>query len=167
MADVKTIKPDLGMNDEQVEGVVAVMKRLLADEFLLYTKLRNYHWNVTGPQFVQLHELFENQYDELADVVDNVAERIRQYGAFAPGTMKEFLALTRLEEEAETSYPSARDMVARAVADHEALVRFLREDIETVDDLDDEGAEDMLIGLMQNHQKMAWFLRAFIEGSGV
>lgn len=167
MADVTTIKPDLGMSDDQVQGVVNVLKHLLADEFLLYTKLRNYHWNVTGPQFVQLHELFEKQYDALAEVVDNVAERIRQYGAFAPGTMTEFLELARLEEETINTYPSARDMVARAVADHEALVRSLREDIETVDDLDDEGAEDMLIGLMQEHQEMAWFLRAFLEGSGI
>jgi len=167
MVDATTIKPNLGMSEEQVQGVVDVLKTLLADEFLLYTKLRNYHWNVTGPQFMQLHELFETQYEALAEVVDKIAERIRQYGAFAPGTMAEYVELSRLDEEAAATYPAARDMVARAVADHEALVRNLREDIETVDDLDDEGAEDMLIGLMQDHQEMAWFLRAFLEGAGL
>lgn len=167
MADVITIKPDLGMTDEQTQGVVDILKRLLADEFLLYTKLRNYHWNVTGPRFKQLHELFESQYDALADVVDNVAERIRQYGAFAPGTTEEFVELARINEETAGVYPPAREMVSKIVADHEALVRYLRQDIETADDLDDVGTEDLLTGLMQDHQEMAWFLRATLEGEGL
>lgn len=164
--NVKTagITPDLGVTAVQVDGLVKILKTLLADEVVLYTKLRNYHWNVTGPYFRPLHALFEEQYDQVAEIIDEVAERIRQFGPYAPGTLKEFQQLARLDEQPGV-YPDARTMVANATADHEALVRSLRIDIEAIDDDSDEaGVIDLLTGLLQQHQKMAWMLRTFLEG---
>lgn len=160
-----TLRPQLGLEDEVTNQLVGVFKTLLADEYVLYTKARNYHWNVIGPHFTTLHEFFEEQYTALEDVIDEAAERIRQYGQMAPGTMAEFLQLARLKEEAPATYPNAREMVARLLADHEAMVRYLREDIEKIDDdFEDVGAEDYLTGLLQKHQKTAWLLRALLEG---
>ena len=158
-----TLVPDLGLSHDATGAVVKILTTLLADENLLYMKLRKYHWNVIGPQFFQLHEAFEEQYDDLAEVIDETAERIRQYGELATGTLAEFAQDARLEEQPGVN-PDARTMVANLVADHESMVRYLRSDIDTIDDHDDEGAEDFLIGLLQKHQKMAWMLRAMIEG---
>jgi starvation-inducible DNA-binding protein len=157
-------KLNLGLKPEDHAAIVNILKTLLADEFVLYTKLRNYHWNVTGPQFYPLHELFERQYDELEAVLDDTAERIRQFGAMAPATLTEYQQLARLKEH-PGEYPDARTMVQNAVADHEALIRYLRADTELVDDEhEDIGVEDFLTGRLQQHQKMAWLLRAHLEG---
>lgn len=161
----KGIKPDLGLSDEKNQIVLNILKPLLADETVLYIKLRNFHWNVTGPQFQPLHALFESQYDQLADIIDEVAERIRQHGEYAPGTLAEFQKLARLAEQPGI-YPNARTMIANALADQEALVRQIRQDIDTIDDDADEvGSEDLLTGILQQHQKMAWMLRAHLEGA--
>lgn len=160
------VKLDLGLSDDARHVVINVLKTLLADEFVLYTKLRNYHWNVTGPHFKALHALFEEQYDDLAEIIDETAERIRQFGEMSPGTMAEFLQAARLTEQPGI-YPDWQTMVSSAQADHEALVRALREDIETIDDDADEvGVEDLLTGFLQQHQKMAWMLRAHLETAG-
>jgi starvation-inducible DNA-binding protein len=168
MAKTKTkvveIKPDLGLSENQQQNVANILKVVLADESILYQKLRNYHWNVTGVHFFALHAAFEEQYTEIADVIDEVAERIRQFGVFSPGTMEEFKQLTRLSEQPGL-YPDARTMVSELCADHEAMIRHLREDIELIDDKDDEvGAEDLLTGILQQHQKMAWMLRMVLQG---
>jgi len=158
--------PRLGLDDEVRHGVVELLQTVLADEMVLYTRLRNYHWNVVGPQFQSLHELFEEQYTQLEQTIDDTAERIRAYGAYAKGTMAEFIQIARLDEQ-PNNYPNARDMVKNLAEDHEQLVRDLREDIETCDDYDDVGAEDFLTGLLQDHQEMAWMLRTFLEGPAV
>jgi starvation-inducible DNA-binding protein len=158
------MSPNIGLLEEQREGVVAILSTLLADEYLLYTKTRNYHWNVVGPQFNDLHKFFEAQYNELNEIVDDVAERGRVLGGHALGTMTEFLKYTRLEEQAGY-YPDARDMIADLLADHEALIRYLRGDLETcAERYHDAGTNDFLTGLMEQHEKMAWMLRAFLEG---
>lgn len=157
-----TLVPQLGLSEEQTSGVLAVLRRQLADHMLLYTKLRSYHWNVTGMQFYPLHEQFEAQYDALAEIVDQFAERIRQFGEKSPGSMTEFLQLATLKEH-PGEYPDAPTMIANLLADYEALVRQMREDIETVDDLDEVGVEDLLTGILQDHQKTAWMLRAHLE----
>lgn len=157
------ITPDLGLPEKSQENIANILKIGLADETVLYQKLRNYHWNVSGHHFFELHKAFEDQYNEIADVIDEVAERIRQYGVYAPGTMQEFKQLTRLSEQPGV-YPDARTMVANLVADHETMIRNLREDIESIDDNDDDvGAEDLLTGILQQHQKMAWMLRMYLE----
>src|SRR6266540_7207156 len=112
------MQTNIGLTDEQREGVVLILNTLLADEYLLYTNTRNYHWNVVGPQFNDLHKFFEAQYNELNEIVDDVAERARALGGNALGTMTEFLKHTRLEEQA-SHYPDDRGMVADLLADHE------------------------------------------------
>jgi starvation-inducible DNA-binding protein len=158
------MSPNIGLLEEQREGVVVILNTLLADEYLLYTKTRNYHWNVVGPQFNDLHKFFEAQYNELNEIVDDVAERGRVLGGHALGTMTEFLKYTRLEEQTGY-YPDARDMIADLLADHEALICHLRVDLETcAERYHDAGTNDFLTGLMEQHEKMAWMLRAFLEG---
>ena len=160
----KTLKPDLGLSDASREGVAELLQVVLADEYMLYTKLHNYHWNVTGPQFRSLHKLFEEQYDAIHGHIDEIAERIRTYGEFAVGTMSELAGRSRLSEQPGV-YPNGHDMVLELVADHEAMVRNLRGDLEKADEkYGDVAAEDFLTGLLQAHQEMAWFLRSMVEG---
>ncbi len=161
---MKPIKPAIGLSDDSREAVAHVLNGLLADEYLLYTKTRNYHWNVRGPQFNNLHRFFEKQYEELEVVVDEVAERVRALGRMALGTMTEFLQEARLKE-APGQYSEAGDMIANLLADHEALVRQLRGDLVLcLDQHGDAGTSDFLTGLMERHEKTAWMLRAFLEG---
>ena len=161
------MKPNIGLADKQREGVVQILNTLLSDEYLLYTKARNYHWNVTGPQFNDLHKFFESQYEALNEIVDDVAERARSLGGNSLGTLKEFVQHTRLKEH-PSHYPSARDMISNLLADHEALIRSLRVDLETcAERYHDVGTNDFLTGLMEQHEKMAWMLRAFLEGKSV
>ena len=160
---VQMIKPNVGLNDAAVEKTVSVLQTLLADETVLYMQLRNYHWNVTGPNFIQFHQLFEEQYNALPEVIDTLAERVRSYGVRAIGTLAEVLEHTRLEE-APGELPSAREMVGNLVESHETMIRYLREDIDAMDDVDNDGDEDLLTGMLQDHQKQAWLLRAHLEG---
>ena len=156
------MKPDIGLSDANRNGVVKLLTPLLADEYVLYTKTRNYHWNVVGPQFNDLHKFFEAQYEALDDVIDEVAERVRALGGRATGTLEEFRASARLGEKAGAA-PPARDMLAALLADHEALTRALREDIDAVTDRHrDVGTADFLTGLLEQHEKAAWMLRSFL-----
>lgn len=153
--------PNIGLNEEQRAGVANILRRVLADEHVLYVKLRNYHWNVVGPHFFTLHEAFQEQYEDLEGVIDDVAERTRQLGATAIGTMEEFTEYATLREEPGV-YPEAGTMVANVTADHEAMVGNLRQDLRDCDEkYNDMGNSDFLTGLMEKHEKMAWMLRAF------
>jgi starvation-inducible DNA-binding protein len=166
MAENTSAKPAIGLDSDKLEHVVEMLTRTLADYHVLYMKLRNYHWNVTGTQFFALHAVFEEQYTAFSTVIDDVAERIRQYGAFAPGTLKEMLELARLSEEAPGMFPEAAKMAANIAADHEAMIRQLREDIEKIDDeYDDDALEGYYTELLDQHMKMAWMLRAFVSGA--
>jgi starvation-inducible DNA-binding protein len=155
--------PNIGIRDGERQAVIAILNTLLADEYLLYTKTRNYHWNVTGPQFNDLHKFFETQYEALDDIVDEVAERARSLGGRAAGTLDEFRKAARLGED-PGKVPAARDMLAALLADHESLARTLRTDVDTVTDKHrDTGTADFLTGLLERHEKMAWMLRSFLE----
>jgi len=157
------MKPNIGINDAQRAAVVEILNTLLSDEYLLYTKTRNYHWNVVGPQFNDLHKFFEAQYEELNGIVDEVAERARTLGGNALGTLAEFTQHARLKEQPGQA-PDAKGMLAALLADHEAVIRSLRTDAEvTMDKHKDAGTNDFLIGLMEKHEKMSWMLRAFQE----
>jgi starvation-inducible DNA-binding protein len=153
----------IGLSESNRDSVVKILNAVLADEYVLYTKTRNYHWNVVGPQFNDLHKFFESQYEALNDIVDEVAERARSLGGKALGTLAEFSQHTRLKEQ-PGKQPPALTMVAALQADHEALVRTLRADLATVmEKHNDAGTSDFLTGLMEKHEKMAWMLRAFNE----
>jgi starvation-inducible DNA-binding protein len=161
------MKPNIGLADKDREGVLKILNTVLADEYVLNTKTKNYHWNIVGPQFHDLHKFLDAQYEELADIVDDVAERARTLGGPALGTLAEFLKQTRLKEY-PGQYPGARDMIANLLADHEALIRTLRVDLEAcADKYHDIGTNDFLTGLMEKHEKMAWMLRACLEGKSV
>lgn len=152
-----------GLTDTQRQGTIDALKGLWADEYLLYTKTRNYHWNVIGPQFHELHKFFEVQYEELSTIVDEVAERTRAVGDHAIGTLAECLEYTRLTEQ-PGQYPAASDMIATLLADHETLIRQLRLDLETcADTYRDAGTSDFLTTLMEQHEKMGWMLRAHLQ----
>jgi starvation-inducible DNA-binding protein len=158
---------NIGLSEQQRDGVVKILNSLLSDEYLLYTKTRNYHWNVLGPQFNDLHKFFEEQYTELTEVVDDVAERARSLGGWAFGTLQEFAQHTRLKEH-PGHYPNAREMIGNLLADHETIIRQLRMDLETcAERYHDMGTNDFLTGLMEKHEKMAWMLRAFLEAESV
>ena len=161
------MKPDIDLSEQQREDVVKILNALLSDEYLLYTKTRNYHWNIVGPQFNDLHKFFEGQYEELDDMIDEVAERARSLDGWAFGTLAEFSQHARLKEEPE-KYPPAREMIAALLADHEALIRQLRIDLEAcAEKYHDAGTNDFLTGLMEKHEKMAWMLRAFLAAKSV
>jgi starvation-inducible DNA-binding protein len=157
------ITPDIGISEANVQGVAALLSRLLADEHVLYMRLRNYHWNLVGMSFGPLHKLFQDQYEALSEVIDDVAERIRMLGPNTPGTLTEMLALTTLTER-PGELPDDRTMISNLVADHEAIIRHLRKDVRATDEqYDDMGTSDFLTGLMEQHEKQAWLLRAHIE----
>ena len=157
------MKPGIGLSDASRNGVLKLLAPLLADEYVLYTKTRNFHWNVIGPQFNDLHKFFEAQYEELNGFVDDIAERMRQLGGKSPGTLAEFSKAARLKER-PGQRPNARGMLTALLADHEAVITTLRADLETaMDKFKDAGTNDFLTGLMEKHEKMAWMLRAFLE----
>ena len=157
------MNPNLGINDKDRAGVVKILNALLADEYVLYTKTRNYHWNVVGPQFNDLHKFFAAQYEAIDGFVDDVAERARTLGGHAVATLGELAESARLKEH-PGQYPSADDMLENLLADHEAIIRQLRADADAAATrFHDMGTNDFLVGLMEKHEKMAWMLRSFLE----
>jgi len=134
---------------------------LLANSYTLYLKTHNYHWNVTGPMFNTLHLMFEQQYTELAAAVDQIAERIRALGAFAPGSYTEYARLTSIPED--ETVPNAETMIKNLVAGQETLARQARDVMATVGESRDEPTADLLTQRMQVHEKNAWMLRSLIQ----
>lgn len=157
------IEPNIGLNKNNRQAVSNMLNTLLADEYLLYIKTQNYHWNVTGLMFNDLHIFFGKQYQQLADIVDSVAERVRALGERSHGTMQEFLDNTRLKEKPGV-VPAAQEMIKNLLEDHEAIIRTLRTDIdETTNEFEDVGTNNFLSDLITRHEKMAWMLRAYIS----
>jgi len=157
------MKPNIGLSAKDCTEVVHVLNTLLSDEFILYTKTLNYHWNITGPHFHDLHKLLDTQYHELLETIDSVAERVRSLGGHALGSLLEFTQNTRLKEEPH-KYPSAKIMISNLLSDHESIIANLRKDLETCQlKHHDAGTTDFLTGLMEHHEKTAWMLRALLE----
>jgi starvation-inducible DNA-binding protein len=148
---------------ENRKGVVAILNTLLADEYILYTKTRNYHWNVVGKDFKERHEFFQEQYEKLDEMIDEIAERTRQLGGLTVATLNEFLQIAHLQEN-PGEYPSDLKMISNLLKDHESTIKFLRKSAEQCDEeYNDMGTNDFLIGLMEIHEKMAWMLRAHLD----
>jgi len=133
----------------------------LADTYTIYLKTHNFHWNVTGPQFNTLHQMFEEQYTELAEAIDEIAERIRALGVQAPGSYAQFSELTSIEEE--TGTPSAEEMIKQLVTDLETVIRTARQVLPIADEANDEPSADLLTQRMQIHEKTAWMLRSMVS----
>jgi len=151
---------NIGINRENREAIAAGLSSLLADSYTLYLKTHNYHWNVTGPQFNTLHQMFEQQYTELAAAVDEIAERIRALGVKAPGSYREYAALTRIEEG--DGEESAEEMIRQLAVGQETVVRTAREAFPAADAANDEPTADLLTQRMQIHEKNAWMLRSML-----
>ncbi len=149
---------DIGIEESARKEIAGGLARVLADSYTLYLKTHNYHWNVTGPRFRELHLMFEEQYTELATAVDEVAERIRTLGELAPGSYAEFSELSRIKE-ARGALP-AEDMVRDLVLANETLVRTIREVLPSAQQADDESTASLLADRMVVHEKTAWMLRS-------
>ncbi len=154
---------NIGLKESSRTKVLAALAATLADLSVLSQKTRNFHWNVTGPRFNDLHKFFEAQYGELEGEIDEAAERSRALGGRALGSMKEMLAAARLKEAAAGRSPSADAMLGELLKDHEAFIRSLRADADLCGSASDKGTEDFLVGMMEEHEKMAWMLRAFLS----
>lgn len=152
---------DLGLKPGGLEKVGDELVKVLADTYLLYLKTQNFHWNVTGPAFSELHLLFEKQYQDLAMAVDELAERVRAIGMFAPASFVQFNDLSEIDEETEV--PAAEDMIESLTADNELVVRRMRHALDVADSVDDAETGDILIRRMQVHGKNAWMLRSHIQ----
>lgn len=160
---MENMKPDLGISNENLKNVNELLNKVLADGNMLYIKLRKFHWNLSGDNFLELHELFEAQYDAVAEAVDLTAERISTLGGIAIGTTKEFAEHSQLKEEPGV-IPDNQGMLRQLVADHESIIKSQREFIpQCEDDFEDVGTADFLTGLMQEHEKMAWKLRKYFK----
>ncbi|HEX9844914.1 MAG TPA: DNA starvation/stationary phase protection protein [Candidatus Nitrosotenuis sp.] len=153
---------DIGISDKDRQEVNRILGKILADEYVLYTKIRNYHWNVVGPHFSEYHKLFADQYAALDGDIDEIAERIRSLGEKTPATLAEFGKTSSIEEH-PGSYPDAQAMVSNLVADHESIIRTLRADVESCVKHSDVGTADFLTGLLEKHEKTAWMLRSVLE----
>jgi starvation-inducible DNA-binding protein len=161
--NIKDMKPNIDILDEHRSEIAGALNQLLADEYILYTKTRNAHWNITGPNFMELHKFFESQYDTLDDTIDNVAERVRALGHTSLGSLKDFLTVGRLlETPLEGSNP--KSVLQALLDDHETLIRILRHAASVAADTwKDLGTADFLTGLLEQHEKMAGMLRAYLS----
>jgi starvation-inducible DNA-binding protein len=157
------MKPEIGITEERLYKSVSLLSVILSDEVTLYTKTRKFHWNVSGESFMELHKLFQAQYTELEETIDQVAERIGKLGSKTIGTMKEFSEHTRLKESPNV-YPSQKEMLKELLLDHESLVVKLRKDIETCNEIiKDAGTTDFLTSLLEQHETTAWILRRYLN----
>jgi starvation-inducible DNA-binding protein len=156
------MKPDIGITEKNLQAVANELQKVLADEFVLYAKTRNYHWNIEGSNFMELHKFYESQYEQLDEIMDDTAERIRQLGHYTEAQLKDFIKLTRLGEDGYTT--DQKKQLQYLLDDHESLIRNLRKNInDFTDKYKDAGTADFVTGLMEQHEKMAWFIRSYLK----
>ncbi len=157
------MKPHIGLSEKKLSAVAELLSQVLANQVTLYTKTRKFHWNVAGESFMELHKLFENQYKQLEESIDEVAERIGKLGSKTIGTMEEFAKLTSLKEHPD-KYPEAKGMIKELLEDHETIIVEVRKSIdECSEKFNDAGTADFLTGLMELHETIAWTLRRYLN----
>jgi starvation-inducible DNA-binding protein len=157
------MEPKIGIKTENLAKVAIELNKILADEFLLYLKTRNAHWNIEGSDFYAKHKFFEDQYELLDEIMDTVAERIRTIGHYPVATMKSFMSLTRLTEQLREKN-DGEGFIKELLSDHESLIMNLRVNINRfANEFLDIGSSDFITGLMEGHEKMAWMLRAHVR----
>lgn len=157
------MKVNIGISEANLKKICALLNNVLADANIFYIKLRKFHWNITGPDFVEYHELFEAQYEAVAETIDEIAERISTLGGVAIGTTAEFSKLSQLKETAG-KVPGEIQMLKELLGDHETMIRSLREAIDKCDeDYKDVGTADFLTDVIRAHEKQAWKLRQYIK----
>lgn len=157
------MKTNIGISKDNRAKVAEHLGKILADEYVLYTKTQRAHWNLEGIDFHTKHVFFEDHYNQIKEFIDNVAERIRKIGHYSPATLKQFLELTHLTEEHSGDNSSA-SYIKTLLEDHDVIIIELRKMIPVIeDDLNDVGTADFLTGLIQEHEEMAWMLRAHLN----
>ena len=157
------MKVEIGIKPVNTAEVAQSLNKLLADEHVLYIKTRRAHWNVEGPDFLTIHRFFEEQYKQLEQMIDDIAERIRTIGHYTEATLAGFLKETHLTEETREKNNSL-GFIKSLLADHESIIIHLRENIGRFDqEWKDAGTSDFITGLMETHEKMAWMLRAHLK----
>ena len=157
------MKPNIGITEKNLNALHTILNEVLADGNILYIKLRKFHWNLSGDNFMELHQLFEAEYNDVALSIDEVAERISSLGGVAIGTTSEFVSGSHLKE-APGEGPDIQSTLKELVSDHETIVRTLRQAVDDTDEkYGDMGTSDFLTGLMQKHEKMAWKLRKYFK----
>jgi starvation-inducible DNA-binding protein len=153
------MQPDIGINEEHLKSVAIELNSLLADEAVLYIQTRNYHWNIVGQNFNEMHLFFEKQFSELDEIMDAVAERIRMIGHYTEARLADYLKLTHLVEQ-----PYSNDQVVQlknSLSSQETIIRNLRRLITVFnDEYKDAGSSDFVTQLLGRHEKMAWMIRA-------
>ena len=156
------MKAQIGISEKNLQAVAILLNTLLSDETVLYMKTRNYHWNVEGDNFIELHKLFESQYKELEEIIDEIAERIRYLGHYAEARLKDFIKTSRLAEEDYTS--DQKVQLKNLLSDHESIIINIRKEIGLIgDDYKDAGTADFVTGIMKEHEKIAWFIRSYLN----
>jgi len=157
------MKPNIEISENNLKEVATLLNTLLADEYVLITKTRNAHWNVQGQNFMELHKLFEGQYEAVDNIIDEVAERIRTLGHFAIASLKDFLKVTHLTEQ-DDDFTDQKKIIQTLLNTNEVIVRTLRNDIVAVGEkYKDLGTADFLTGILKHHEKTAWMLRAYLS----
>lgn len=160
----KIMKPNIGITDKNLKESCNLLNNCLADAHILYFKLRKYHWNLKGDNFMELHKVFEKQYEILQNAIDEIAERVSQLGGVAIGTTSEFAKNSSLKEQPGKNPENNLDMVKELLEDHETIIKNLRQGVDDADEkLSDQGTADFLTGLMESHEKMAWILRRYFK----
>jgi starvation-inducible DNA-binding protein len=161
------VKTDIGVKDDSRKKLVETLNMRLCDEYVLSTKTRKFHWNVVGPRFSQLHEFFEEQYEIIDEMIDEIAERARQLGGKSLGTLEEFVRHSSINEDPGHN-PDAQTMISTLLKDHEAIIKTLRKNADEADEeYDDMATNDFFLQAVQKHEKMAWMLRALLDGMDV
>ena len=155
--------PKIGLSEAELDKSINLLAIVLSDEMTLYIKTRKFHWNVAGQSFMELHKLFEAQYSELEQLIDNVAERISKLGGKTIGTMNEFSMLSRIVEH-PNKYPVQNVMLTELLNDHKTIMYELRKDIDICTiECHDAGTADLLTGILQQHESIAWVLRRYLS----
>jgi len=153
-------------SDKAVEEVVIALNTLLADEYVLYTKIRNVYWNYSTPNYYELHKFLKIQYELLDEMVNNIVKRVHSLGYFALGTMKDFLNVARVKEEND-NFEHLTLITQTLVTDHETIIEIIRKEIiPLTNNLNDLITIDLATGIMEQHEKMAWMLRSFLSEPG-
>jgi starvation-inducible DNA-binding protein len=152
---------NIGISEEDRAAIAGELSKLLADSYTLYLMTHNFHWNVTGPLFNTLHQMFMAQYTEAWNALDSIAERIRALGHYAPGTYREYAALSSIQEP--TDVPAALDMVRMLVTGNESVAKTARAAFEKADAANDQPTADLLTQRLDIHEKNAWMLRSLLE----
>lgn len=158
---VNILDIDTGIPHDNLKKIANILNDDLADEYVLLTKTRNYHWNVEDPRFNDLHKFFEEQYELISASIDEIAERVRAVGGKTRATLKEFISSSQIGEDIG-SFPDADTMLGNLLSDHETIIKTLRKNVKECQDLNDEATANFLTEKMEEHEKMAWMLRSFI-----